>query len=218
MLLQYSKKNGLVNPNVINPKRYFHHCQETPPSWLEVLLTLHVYRGVTLFHSACRSTKETPTQPGDYHKSLQNQHSEKEQFEKLIDLSCVSGFLQHLIFIKDQACWLTHGAIFPFVPFFLLTFDWVVSNERRTVCAGKCHSSPGGTPLYKPYRYVTATSKGRVFAPLWSENGYRLSSIWSGIKNRVWFSRELRECTKVFIVSIPNEQQRKRNMPIRNGF
>ena len=37
---------------------------------------------------------------------------------------------------------------------FLLTFDWVVSNERRTVCAGKCHSSPGGTPLYKPYRYV----------------------------------------------------------------
>ena len=69
-------------------------------------------------------------------------------------MSCVSGFLQHLIFIKDQACWLTHGAIFPFVPFFLLTFDWVVSNERRTVCAGKCHSSPGGTPLYKPYRYV----------------------------------------------------------------
>ena len=40
------------------------------------------------------------------------------------------------------------------MPFFLLTFDWVVSNERRTVCAGKCHSSPGGTPLYKPYRYV----------------------------------------------------------------
>ena len=37
---------------------------------------------------------------------------------------------------------------------FLLTFDRVVSNERRTVCAGKCHSSPGGTPLYKPYRYV----------------------------------------------------------------
>ena len=37
---------------------------------------------------------------------------------------------------------------------FLLTFDWVVSNERRTVCAGKCHSSPGGTPLYKPYGYV----------------------------------------------------------------
>ena len=127
MLLQYSKENWLVNPNVINPKRYFYHCQETPPSWLEVLLTLHVYRGVTLFHSGCRSTKETPTWPGDYHKSLQNQHSEKYKFEKLIDLSCVSGFLQHLIFIKDQECWLTHGAIFPFVPFFY----WPLTGSSR---------------------------------------------------------------------------------------
>ena len=29
---------------------------------------------------------------------------------------------------------------------------------------------------------------------------------------------ELRECMKVFIVSIPNEYERKRNMRIRNGF
>ena len=39
--------------------------------------------------------------------------------------------------------------------------------------------------------------------------------------NRVWFSRELRyvlECMKVFIVSIPNEQEGKRNVRIRNGF
>ena len=47
--------------------------------------------------------------------------------------------------------------------------------------------------------------KGKGFALLWSENGYRqLIFMW----NRVWFSRELRECTNVFfkfIVSIPNE-------------
>ena len=36
--------------------------------------------------------------------------------------------------------------------------------------------------------------------------------------NRVWFSRELRECMNVFIVSIPNGWERKRNMRIRNGF
>ena len=36
--------------------------------------------------------------------------------------------------------------------------------------------------------------------------------------NRVWFSRELRERMKLFIVSIPNEEERKRNMQIRNRF
>lgn len=150
MLLQYSKENGLVNPNVINPKRYFYHCQETPPSWLEVLLTLHVYRGVTLFHSGCRSTKETPTWPGDYHKSLQNQHSEKYKFEKLIDLSCVSGFLQHLIFIKDQACWLTHGAIFPFVPFFIDL--WLGRLEWTKDCL--CRQVPFKPGGYSPIQAV----------------------------------------------------------------
>ena len=35
---------------------------------------------------------------------------------------------------------------------------------------------------------------------------------------RVWFSRELRACMNVFIVSIPNEWERKRNIRIRNGF
>ena len=36
--------------------------------------------------------------------------------------------------------------------------------------------------------------------------------------NRVWFLRELRDCMNVFIVSIPNEYERKKNMRIRNGF
>ena len=46
----------------------------------------------------------------------------------------------------------------------------------------------GGTPLYKPYRYVPLTptppppppdAKGMVFAPFWSENGSRLCLFWS---------------------------------------
>ena len=36
--------------------------------------------------------------------------------------------------------------------------------------------------------------------------------------NWVWFSRELRECMNVFIISIPDEKERERNMLIRNGF
>ena len=36
--------------------------------------------------------------------------------------------------------------------------------------------------------------------------------------NRVWFSRELRELMSVFILLIPNEPERKRNMRIRNAF
>ena len=36
--------------------------------------------------------------------------------------------------------------------------------------------------------------------------------------NRVWFSRELRELMSVLILLIPNEQERKRNMRIRNAF
>ena len=38
--------------------------------------------------------------------------------------------------------------------------------------------------------------------------------IW----NQVWFSRELRECMNIFIVSIPNEEERKKNMRFLNGF
>ena len=36
--------------------------------------------------------------------------------------------------------------------------------------------------------------------------------------NWVWFLRELRECMNVFIVSTPNEWERKRNMRIWNGL
>ena len=72
----------------------------------------------------------------------------------------------------------------------------------------------GGTPLYKLYRYVPP---GRV--------GYlRRFGLKTGIVlpilvwNRDWFSRELRECMNVFIVSILNEWERTRNIWILNRF
>ena len=37
---------------------------------------------------------------------------------------------------------------------------------------------------FDPNQLLRATPNGRVFAPLWSENGYRLCPFWSGI---VWF-------------------------------
>ena len=57
---------------------------------------------------------------------------------------------------------------------------------------------------------------GRVLGPFWSENGYRLCSFWPGI--RYGFQGNYPECMNVFIVSIQNEQGRKRNKQIGNGF
>ena len=70
----------------------------------------------------------------------------------------------------------------------------------------------GGTPLYKLYRHVAAHRVGFL----------RRCGLKTGIRvvgwNRVWFLRELRDCMNSFIVSIPNEYERKKNMTIRNGF
>ena len=57
---------------------------------------------------------------------------------------------------------------------------------------------------------------GRVLVPFWSENGFRLCSFWPGI--RYGFQGNYPECMNVFIVSIQNEQGRKRNKQIGNGF
>ena len=59
----------------------------------------------------------------------------------------------------------------------------------------------GGTPLYKPYRYVPLKGYG-LWAFLAWKRVYTLTIL---VLNRVWFSRDLRECMNVFIVSIPNE-------------
>ena len=59
----------------------------------------------------------------------------------------------------------------------------------------------GGTPLYKPYRYVPPHRVGflRRFG---LKRVYTLPILgW----NRVCFSKELLECMNVVIVSIPNK-------------
>ena len=77
---------------------------------------------------------------------------------------------------------------------------------------------PGGGGRVLPYiNYISmCRSIGWGFwAVLVWKRVYTLPIL---VWNRVWFSRELRECMNVFIVSIPNEWERKRNMRIRNGF
>ena len=69
-------------------------------------------------------------------------------------------------------------------------------------------SRPGGggeeTPVYKLYRYVPPHRPiGQGFCAVLVWTGVYTSPIL--VLNRVWFSRELRECMNVFIVSIPNE-------------
>ena len=68
-------------------------------------------------------------------------------------------------------------------------------------------SRPNSLPLPLPFRTpaTQTTPKGVVFAPLWSANDYR-------------FSRKLRECINAFVVSVPNDSERKSNIRIGNGF
>ena len=72
----------------------------------------------------------------------------------------------------------------------------------------------GGTPLYKLYRYVPTHRAG--FLPRFGlKTGIQFAHF--GLES-VWFSRKLRKCMNVFIVSIPmSKKERKRNMRIRNG-
>ena len=72
---------------------------------------------------------------------------------------------------------------------------------------------PGDISLYQPYRYVPPRRVCffflRFFGLLKTVHTL-LILVW----NRVWFSRELPECKNVFVVSIPNEEERKRKMRI----
>ena len=68
----------------------------------------------------------------------------------------------------------------------------------------KPEETRGGTPIGERFCAVLVWKRVYTFPIL----------VW----NRVWFLRELRECMNVFIVSILNEKERKRNMRIRNGF
>ena len=68
----------------------------------------------------------------------------------------------------------------------------------------------GGTYLYKSYSYAPPQRVG-ILRRFGLKMGIGLPIlVWS----RVWLSRELRECMKEFIVSIPNEYPGKREREI----
>ena len=72
----------------------------------------------------------------------------------------------------------------------------------------------GGTPVYKPYRYVPPRQVGflRRFG---LKTGVHFAHF--GLESGMVFEG-ISEYKNVFIVSIPNEWERKRNMPTRNVF
>ena len=68
----------------------------------------------------------------------------------------------------------------------------------------------GGTFLYKSYSYAPP-QRAEILRCFGLKTGIGLPIlVWS----RVWLSRELRECMKVFIVSIPNEYPGKREREV----
>ena len=70
------------------------------------------------------------------------------------------------------------------------------------------NSRPITLEIFEPYRYVPPQSVG--FLGRFGENGHRFCPLWAG--NRMWFTKELRLCINVFVVSIPSEWERKWNV------
>ena len=83
-------------------------------------------------------------------------------------------------------------------------------------CLGFSGRGGGGSPLYKLYRYVLPHQVGflRRFG---QKMGHTLPIL---VWNQVCFSRELRECMNVFIVSIQMMSKKEREMylQIRDRF
>ena len=65
----------------------------------------------------------------------------------------------------------------------------------------------GGNPIYKPYRYVPPQRVGILCPSFWLKMGIDFAHF--GLESS-WFSKELRECTNVVVVSISTEKDRKK--------
>ena len=78
-----------------------------------------------------------------------------------------------------------------------------------------CPGGGGGLLPYINYINMCRSIGWGFWAVLVWKRVYTLPIL---VWNRVWFLRGLQECMDVFIVSIPNEWERKRNRRIRNGF
>ena len=72
-----------------------------------------------------------------------------------------------------------------------------------------------GTPLYISHVGMCRPKGCGLWAFLVRKRVYTLPIL---VRNREWFLRELQEHINVFIVSIPNEEERNRNRQIRNAF
>ena len=71
-----------------------------------------------------------------------------------------------------------------------------------------------GTPSYKPYQYVPPHRVG-FLGRFGLNTGIRFAHF--GLESCMVFEGTT-GCIDVFIISIPNEKERKRNMRIQNGF
>ena len=70
------------------------------------------------------------------------------------------------------------------------------------------------TPVYRPYR-VCAAPKGMVLRRFDLKTD--IEFVYLGLESAMVFE-QLPEYMKVFVISIPNESERKSNVRIRNGF
>ena len=78
------------------------------------------------------------------------------------------------------------------------------------------HPPPGegSTPLYRLYRYVPPHRVG-FLARCGLKTGIHFA--YFALESGMVFEGTA-ECINVFIISIPNEKERKKNMRTRNGF
>ena len=73
---------------------------------------------------------------------------------------------------------------------------------------------PGVLPYIRPYGYVSPHRVG-FLGRFGLKTGIHLAHF--GLESCMVFEGTT-ECINVFIISIPNEKERKRNVRIRNGF
>ena len=81
-------------------------------------------------------------------------------------------------------------------------------SESRQYTWYWMNSRGGGTPLYKPYGSVPFQRVGFLRRFYLKTGRNRLFRVW----NRLWFSRELRECMNVFIFLTRNQKKKEREI------
>ena len=79
-------------------------------------------------------------------------------------------------------------------------------------------STCGMTRKYLPEFTTQKSQRIEIYFFLGGGGGRFGLKTGIGFPYRVWFSKELREYMNVFIISVSNDQERKTNMQIRNGF